>query len=70
MSKPLFWGAMKNGYRDLKGRFLTLSADVQVLNMVSDLQKAERIQDVDVETSPNHVLRALILLEYMADGAK
>ena len=55
---------------------MTLSADVQVYHMVSDLLKAERIQDVDVdvdvdvETSPNHVLRALILLEYMADGAK
>ncbi len=61
---------MKNWYKSLEGRYSTFPKDVQVLNLVSDLVKAQTMREVDREASNNNLLRALILLDYMIDDVK
>ena len=61
---------MKDWYSSLENRYKTFPKDVQVLNVVSDLQKSARIADLDAATARNHLFRALILLQYMADDPK
>ena len=61
---------MRHWYENLKDRYLTFPKDVQVLNMASDLQKAINLEQVDAETSRNHLYRTLILMGYMIDDPK
>jgi hypothetical protein len=61
---------MKNWYNHLSTRYASFSEDVQILNMVSDLEKAKNLSFVDSKTAVNHLYRALILLDYMADDPK
>ena len=61
---------MKNWYRDLKDRFSTFPAHVQVLNMVSDLKKAENLFHTNRSSAINHLYRAIILLDYIIADEK
>jgi hypothetical protein len=61
---------MKNWYKELADRFGTFPAHVQILNMVSDLKKAENLWTVNKQSAINHLYRAIILLDYMVDGQK
>ncbi len=61
---------MKDWYSGLEARYRHFPRDVQILNVVSDLEKAMRMHDVDLNASRNHLYRALILLQYMADDPK
>ncbi len=61
---------MKNWYRNLATRYASFAEDVQVLNVLSDLEKAKHLFAVDSQTAVNHLYRALILLDYMSDDPK
>lgn len=61
---------MKNWYKDLKSRFATFPAPVQILNMVSDLKKAESLFETNRSTAINHLYRAIILLDYIIADQK
>ena len=49
---------------------MTLSADVQVLNMVSDLLKAKQLMPKHRPSAHNHLYRAMTLLDYMVGDPK
>jgi len=61
---------MKNWYKELESRFATFPAHIQILNMVSDLNKAQNLLPVNKERAVNHLYRAIILLDYMVDDPK
>jgi hypothetical protein len=61
---------MKNWYKELADRFATFPAHVQILNMVSDLKKAENLLQVNRQSALNHLFRAIILLDYIVDDPK
>ena len=61
---------MKNWYKDLKDRFSTFPPYVQMLNMVSDLKKAENLFDTNRSSAINHLYRAIILLDYIIADQK
>ncbi len=61
---------MKNWYKDSKDRFFTFPAHVQILNMVSDLKKAENLFETNRSTAINHLYRAIILLDYIIEDQK
>jgi hypothetical protein len=61
---------MKTWYSGLKDRYNSFPADVQVLNMVSDLDKAANLLETNRESAVNHLYRAIILIDYMAADAK
>ncbi|UCE08525.1 MAG: hypothetical protein JSW07_11080 [bacterium] len=54
----------------MKNRFLTFPAHVQILNMVSDLKKAENLFDTNRSSAINHLYRAIILLDYIIADQK
>ncbi len=61
---------MKNWYKELENRFAIFPAHIQLLNMVSDLKKAENLLQVNKQSAVNHLYRAIILLDYMVDDPK
>ena len=61
---------MKNWYKDLKDRFSTFPTHVQILNMVSDLKKAENLFDTNRLSAINHLYQAIILLDYIIADQK
>ncbi len=61
---------MKNWYKNLENRYKTFPKSAQVLNMISDLKKAQHFEKTDPDISKNHILRALILIDYMSDDPK
>jgi len=61
---------MKNWYKSLENRYSTFPKDTQVLNMVSDLQKAANLRSVNKQASQNHLYRAVILLDYIINDPK
>lgn len=61
---------MKNWYKELEFRFAEFPAHVQVMHFTSDLQKAKNLQEKNPETSRNHILRAIILLDYIINDPK
>jgi len=61
---------MKNWYKELENRFATFPADIQILNMVSDLKKAENLWIVNKQSATNHLYRAIILLDYIVADPK
>ena len=61
---------MKNWYKNLETRYKTFPEHVQVLNMISDLNKAKSLWDKNRTSARNHLYRALILLDYMKDDPK
>ena len=61
---------MKNWYKDLQDRFSTFPSHVQILNMVSDLKKAENLFDTNRLSATNHLYRAIILLDYIIADQK
>ncbi len=61
---------MKNWYKELESRFVSFPAHVQILNMVSDLQKAQHLFEKNKSSAINHLYRAIILLDYMIADPK
>lgn len=61
---------MNNWYKELKHRFASIPAHLQILNMVSDLKKAENLWTANRQSAINHLYRAIILLDYMVDDSK
>jgi hypothetical protein len=61
---------MKNWYENLKSRYASFTEEVQILNVVSDLEKAKNLYPINKNTAINHLYRALILFDYMADDLK
>ena len=61
---------MKNWYKELEFSYLSFPKDVQILNMVSDLEKARKWTATHPDTSRNHLYRALILLDYIIADPK
>ena len=61
---------MKNWYEDLEKRYGDFPADVQILNMVSDLQKAKKLFHKNRSSAINHLFRAIILLDYIIEDKK
>jgi hypothetical protein len=57
-------------YRNLKERYAVFETHVQVLNMVSDLQKAKHWQNVQKKTMEKHLYGAMTLLDYMITDPK
>jgi len=56
---------MKNWYRELKNRYSSFDKHLQILNVVSDLQKAKNLYNINEQSSINHCYRAIILLDYI-----
>ncbi len=61
---------MKNWYKELEFSYSSLPKDIQILNMLSDLEKARKWAVSHQETSRNHLYRALILLDYIIADSK
>ena len=61
---------MKNWYKELADRFATFPAHIQILNMVSDLKKADNLIQVNKQSAINHLYRAIILLDYIVADPK
>jgi len=61
---------MKNWYKELEDRYASFPGQVQILNMVSDLQKAKNLFSVNKVSSVNHLYRAIILLDYIIKDPK
>ena len=61
---------MINWYKNLEDRFLTFGTEPQILHTVSDLLKANNLRDINVISSKNHLLRAIILLDYIITDPK
>ena len=61
---------MKNWYEPLKQRYSSFPGHVQVLNMVSDLEKAASARGKGIQAWQNNLLRAIILLDYIINDPK
>ena len=61
---------MKNWYKGLKDRFSEFDEEFQVLNIVSDLKKANHFQKLNEENANNHLYRAIILIDYLIADPK
>jgi predicted nucleic acid-binding protein len=61
---------MKNWYKNLEYRFSEFPSHVQILNIVSDLKKAEHFLSTNRSTAVNHLYRAIILIDYVVDDPK
>ena len=57
-------------YEDLKNRYATFEPYFQVLNMVSDLEKARSWQGKDDVTMKFHLRGAMILLDFIINDPK
>ena len=61
---------MKNWYKELKTRFCSFPSEIQILNLVSDLQKAKNLHPTNPDNAINHLYRAIILLDYIVSDPK
>ena len=61
---------MKNWYKNLESRYASFPSHIQILNMVSDLQKADHLMEHNPENATNHLYRAIILLDYIIADPK
>jgi len=61
---------MRNWYKGLESRYSTLPKEIQILNLVSDLNKAKNMADVDHDVFKNHLFGAIILLDYIIADPK
>ena len=61
---------MKHWYKELEIRFASFPCHIQILNMVSDLKKAEQLWTANKASAINHLYRAIILLDYLVDDLK
>ncbi|GBD92610.1 hypothetical protein BMS3Abin05_00182 [bacterium BMS3Abin05] len=61
---------MKNWYSDLKKRYDSFDEPTQILHVVSDLQKAKNLFEINKTSAVNHCYRALILLDYILADKK
>lgn len=61
---------MKNWYRELEARYRLFDEHIQILHVVSDLQKAKHYFKINRQTAINHCYRAIILLDYLIADKK
>jgi len=61
---------MKNWYKELETRFASFPAHTQIMHFISDLEKAKNLQEKNPGTARNHLLRAIILLDYIINDPK
>ncbi|MBC8186509.1 hypothetical protein H8E88_35965 [candidate division KSB1 bacterium] len=61
---------MKNWYKNLEGRYFNFPADIQILNLVSDLKKADNLLTTQRTSAINHLYRAIILVDYIVEDKK
>ena len=61
---------MKNWYSGLENRYASFPRETQILNMVSDMQKAANLWTSSPENARNHIYRAIILLDYIVADPK
>jgi len=61
---------MKTWYSGLENRYASFSEDIQILNVVSDLNKAKNLTHIDSTNAKQHLFGAIILLDYIIDDPK
>ena len=61
---------MKNWYKDLEDRYADFPEQVQILNLVSDLRKAEHFWDKDKKTAVDHLYLSIILVDFIVNDPK
>jgi len=61
---------MKNWYKSLEGRYSDFPANIQILNLVSDLKKADNLLTNQKTSAINHLYRAIILVDYIVEDKK
>jgi hypothetical protein len=61
---------MKKWYKNLEGRYADLPADIQILNLVSDIKKADNLLLTQKKSAINHLYRAIILIDYIVEDKK
>ena len=59
---------MRDWYKNLEDRFSSFPSDVQIMNIMSDLNKAKNLKVTS--SSTNHLYRALILIDYLKKDLK
>ena len=61
---------MKIWYSGLENRYASFSEDIQILNVVSDLNKAKNLIHIDSTNAKQHLFGAIILLDYIIGDPK
>ena len=61
---------MKVWYKDLEDRYADFPEQIQILNLVSDLKKAEHFWDIDKKTAVDHLYRSIILIDFIVKDHK
>ena len=61
---------MKKWYKDLENRYTDFPESVQILNLVSDLEKVRHFWNTDITSARNHLFRAIILIDYITEDPK
>ena len=61
---------MKNWYKDLEKRYADFPEHIQILNMVSDLEKARSFWGNERASAVDHLYRAIILIDFIVDDPR
>ncbi|MBO8131549.1 MAG: hypothetical protein H0Z29_08565 [Candidatus Marinimicrobia bacterium] len=61
---------MKYWYEGIGDRYKQLDSASQILNVISDLIKASRFVEKDLNLVKRHIYGALVLLDYMIEDVK
>lgn len=61
---------MKNWYKNLETRFPTFPSEVQVLHVVTELNRARNMLKDNAHSAKNNLFRSIILLDFMINDPK
>ena len=61
---------MKSWYKSLENRYADFPADIQILNLVSDLRKADNLITTQKTSAINHLFRAIIMVDNIIEDKK
>lgn len=61
---------MRNWYRDLEDRYADFPEHIQILNIVSDLEKAKNLWETERSSAVNHLYRAIILIDFIVNDPR
>ncbi len=61
---------MKVWYKDLEKRYADFPQHIQILNVVSDLEKARSFWDRERVCALDHLYRAIILIDFIVDDPR
>ena len=61
---------MKVWYKDLEKRYADFPQHIQILNVVSDLEKARNFWDRERACALDHLYRAIILIDFIVDDPR